>query len=206
MEFIDRIKILVDNGNEAKLTPIVEQLEKVVALPEALQTKLDSLGNTPISEPIIYEAITKSGEEGIISVALNSLTEDEIEAHSAEVIGTFVNAVTHRVSQLKDDAGIYKTTPNTEGCKLPNFIQCDQIRRLSEAQAEVVKKWVETQSEKAKEKAMKDFEKATQTLSDKAISISGLDIETLSDWEKALVVAQVIETATDAFKSATGKR
>lgn len=206
MEFKDRIIKLLDNGHEVKLTAIVEQLEKVVTLPEALQTKLDSFGNTPLAEPTIYEAITKSGEEGLITVALNSLTEEEIEAHSAEAIGTFVSAITHRITQLKDDEGVYKTTPNTEACKQPNFIQCDQIRRLSEAQAAIVKKWMETGTEKAKEKAMKEFEKATQLIADKAVAISGLDESVLIDWEKALVVGQVIETATDAFKSATGKR
>ena len=202
----DRINKLIDEGHEGKLLPIVEHLEKVVTLPEPLQDKLKSFGNTPVLEPILYEAITKSGEEGLLTVALNALSEDEIVQYSAAEIGVFVNTVTHKITHLKDDDGIFKTTPNTEGCKLPNFIQCDQIRRLSEAQAGIVKKWMETGTDKAKEKAMKDFEKAVKATSDKALEISGLDVSVLSDWEKALVTSQVIETATDAFKSATGKR
>jgi hypothetical protein len=206
MELQDRINKLIEDGHEAKLHPIVDQLEKVVTLPEALQTKLNALGNTPVAEPVLYEAITKSGEEGLLSVALNALSEDEIIAHSAEDIGLFVSALTTRITALKDEDGTYKTTPSTEGCKQPNFIECDQIRRLGVAQADVVKKWTETKSDKTKEKALKDFEKATHTLADKAIAISGLDVSLLTEWEKALVSSQVIETATNAFKSATGKR
>lgn len=205
MPLIDRVNSLVEKGYEAKLTQVVEQLEKEVVLPEELQAKLDSLGDTPMAEPELFEAINNAEQDGKVAIALLALSEEEIVKFKASDVGNFIHAVEQKIVSQKDSSGVFKSTPATEACRLPNFIECELIRKLLVTRDACVKKWVATKTDKGKATAMKEFEKFVKDLSEKALEISGLDQEGLTDWEKALVIAQVMATSTDAFLCATGK-
>lgn len=206
MELIDRVSALIEQGQESKLTTVVEQLEAKTVLPVELQDKLAAMGDTPISEPKVFKAIEKAEDEGYAVIALNILSEPEIIKYDAVVIGDFIHAVTLRVKSYKTEDGIFKTTVNTEGCRLPNFIEVDKIRKVMIKRDALLKAWMEAAEGKGKMKAQDGFVNIVTELSDLCIKISGLDTESLSDWEKALIMTQVIETAANAFSSSMGKK
>jgi len=201
----ERITTLCDSGYESKIATFVDSLEKVHILPQELQDKLAKLGSTPIDEPDVYSAILKSDEEGQAVVALQVLSEDEIKQYSAVEIGNFIYAVKKHISDLQLLDGTFKSTINTVDCKLPNFLQGDKLQQMAKKQQQFLNTLTDTATDKFKAKAVKEFEAMLTAFNDYAIEVSGLDKESLSDWEKALVISQVVGTTTNAFLCATGK-
>ncbi len=199
---MDRVSALCSIGQEPKITTFIEALERTSILPQPLQDKLNVLGQTPIEEPELYSAIVRSDEEGQAVVALALLSTDDIEKFSAEEIGNFVYAAKRRVTDLQFPDGTFKSTVNTTDCKLPNFLEGDELQRMAKKQQIFVSK---LKDDKISPKAMKEFEAMLKSFNDYALKVSGLEIETLSDWEKGLVIAQVVGTTTNAFLCATGK-
>lgn len=197
----ERINALIEKGQESKISNFISSLEIKTSIPKELQDKLDLLGNTPIAEPKIYDAILASEEDGKAVIALAVLTEDEIVKYSAKDIGNFIYAVENRVKNIQDENGNFKFTPLTEGCKIPNFLESDQLQRLAVKQNKIL---MSLQAEYDESK-VKEYTSAIETYNTKAFEISGLDIDTLSDWEKVLVISQVTASATDAFNCAAGK-
>lgn len=198
----ERISTLIDKGYESQISVLADRLEANVTLPELLSTKLNELGNTPISEPKVYEAI-ESGDP--ITVALNTLTEDEIRQFSAVEIGSFVHAVTQRIKEYRLDDGTFKTTPATEECRVPNFIEADKLRKAFVKQLDIISKLESANSAKEKDALLKASAKMTTELDTLLMDISGLDKSELTDWEKGLVITMVAGTANNAFLSAQGK-
>lgn len=199
----DRVANLVDNGYESTLLPIIEHLELKAQLPEALQIKFDAMGNTPVSEPSVYEAIN-SGE--LETLALAVLSEDEIKSFTAEEIGNFLFLVEKRITEYRNEDGTFKSTPNTEDCRLPNFLESAQIRKMFLKQNDLINKFAETAESKARDKVTKEIQSCTKDMDSLFMKISGLDEDSLTDWEKALVITMIAGTANNAFLSAQGKR
>jgi len=202
MTTIERVTKLLDQGQESAILSVIERLEAKASLPSALSEKLDALGNTPVAEPKVYEAIN-SGDA--ITVALNVLSEDEIKKYEAVEIGTFIHEVEQKITGYKDANGIFKSTPNTEDCRLPNFMEADQIRKLFIKQNTLMKEWGAASDAKAKAKISKSLGETSEALSALIMGISGLDTESLTDWEQALVVTQISGAANNAFLTAQGK-
>lgn len=199
---IDRVSALCSTGHEAKITSFIEALERTSILPQALQDKLNLLGQTPIDEPELYEAVQRSDEEGHAVVALALLSTEEIEKFSAEDIGNFVYAAKRRITDLQLADGTYKSTVNTIDSKLPNFLESDELQRMAKKQHLFISK---LKDDNIPPKAMKEFEGMLKQFNDYALKVSGLEIDILSEWEKSLVIAQVVGTTTNAFLCATGK-
>jgi len=197
----ERISKLIDLGYEAQISTLADRLEAVVQLPELLVTKLQTLGTDPIAEPDVYSAI-ESGDP--ITIALNTLSEDEIKQFTAVEIGSFVHAVDLRIKGYKHEDGTYKSTPNTEDCRIPNFIEADKLRKSFVKQHDLLAK-LRVATGKEKEKLIKDTTKSSTDLDNLLMDISGLDKTTLTDWEKGLVITMVAGAANDAFLSAQGK-
>lgn len=203
---IERVEAQLSNPiNEKKITNLLDTMERTSALPKQLQDKLNSIGNTPIDEPQLYELIKKSDEEGQAIIALHLLSESEIQEFSAVDIGNFIYAVKRHVVDLTLPDGVFKTTPNTVECKLPSFIQGDNLQRMARKQQRFLDGIKPTATDKEQEKIVKEFTTMVTTFNNEALSISGLDIESLSDWEKDLVISQIVASATNAFSCATGK-
>lgn len=199
---IDRVSALCSTGQEPKITSFIEALERTSILPQPLQDKLNVIGQTPIDEPELFSAITRSDEEGQAVVALALLSTEEIEKFSAEEIGNFVYAAKRRVTDLQLPEGTFKSTVNTADCKLPNFLEGDELQRMAKKQSVFLSK---LKDDKVSPKVMKEFEAMLKSFNDYALKVSGLDVDTLSEWEKGLVIAQVVGTTTNAFLCATGK-
>jgi hypothetical protein len=198
----ERIALLIEGGHEARISALADRLEVTSTLPEALATKLNALGETPISEPQVYEAI-ESGDA--INIALNTLSEDEIKQFTAVEIGSFVHAVDLRVKGYRFEDGTFKSTPSTEDCNLPNFIEADKLRKAFVKQRDTMVKWQDAPVGKEKDKLIKDVTKVSTELDTLIMEISGLDKDTLTDWEKGLVITMVAGAANNAFLSAQGK-
>jgi len=199
---IDRVSALCSTGQEPKITTFIEALERTSILPQPLQDKLNAIGQTPIDEPELHNAIVRSDEEGQSVVALALLTTEEIETFSAMDIGNFIYAAKRRVTDLQLPDGTFKSTINTADCKLPNFLEGDELLNLAKKQTTFLNK---LNSEKVSPKIVKEFDALVKSFNDRALKISGLDAETLSEWEKNLVISQVSGTITNAFLCATGK-
>ena len=205
MSIKDQVSSLIDSGYEEPFKALVNSLEKMGDLPVELQDKIKAMGNTPIAEPVIYQAIQKSDEEGKVVIALATLTEQEIMKFSAIEVGSFIHAVEARITDFKDENGIYKITPATEAMQLPNFLQAEQIRKLMVKRDNCVRSWMDNQTDTEKENSIKEFEKIANELADLAFTISGLQRDVLTEWEQTLVVSQVIGSANNAMLSASGK-
>lgn len=202
MGTLERVAILIEKGQESKISNLLDKLESEVKLNPALLEKLNKLGDTPIAEPTLYEAMQKDR----MALALEVLTrEDIVSRYSAKEVGDFLHAVTQRITSIKNEDDTFKSTPNTENCELPNFIEVDELIKLGLKDTELRTKLKSAKTEKEKTKIIDEIGKLAKTTEDKAFEISGLDMSTLTEWEKSLVVTMVYTSAINANLSSVGK-
>lgn len=190
--------------NDPRIEQLVSKIESEKDLPQYLKDKLQTLPNNPLEADYVMKAV-ESGNDKEINIALNTLSEDEIKQFSAIEIGRFVHAVEVHVMGHTNDDGSYKSTPNTVECRIPNFIEADKLRKLMVKRDTHIKSWTKATDAKVKDKEMKGFGQTIGDLTNTALEISGLNLEALSEWEKALVISQVLGTANNAFLGAMGK-
>lgn len=202
MNTIEKIESMLP-VHESKFLEVVEKIEKKVVLHKDLQTKLDEIGDTPIDAPEVNEAINKGRTE----VATHLLTREEIkEDYTAIEVANFIYAVSQKVTSIRDEEGNFKSTPNTEECDLPNFLEVDELMNLAASEDKIRQDFISSEGKKDSKELLKKLEKAQDKSKNKALEVSGLDIEKLTDWEKLLVVTQVYEASVDATRSSVGKR
>ncbi|MDQ1341345.1 MAG: hypothetical protein QG567_2503 [Campylobacterota bacterium] len=202
MEIQDKVKALVEKGFQSRISNFLDSLGIESKLSKVLQEKLDKIGDTPVSEPTIYEALQKDKME----LALTLFDKDElVTKYTAREIGDFLYAVEQKITSIKNNEGVFKSTPNTENCQLPNFIEVDELMKLGRKDAELRAKLKDAKTDKEKTKIIDDIAKTSKATEEKAYEISGLDVATLTDWEKILVVSTVYTSAIDANLSAMGR-
>lgn len=202
MEIQNKVTSLIEKGYQTKISNFLDSLEVESKLSKVLQEKLDKLGDTPIAEPIIYEALQKDKME----FALTLFSRDElVTKYTAKEVGDFLYAVEQKITSIKNSEGVFKSTPNTENCQLPNFIEVDELMKLGKKDAELRTKLKTAKTDKEKTKVIEDIGKTAKATEDKAYTISGLDISILTDWEKGLVVSMVYTSAIDANLSSLGR-
>lgn len=201
MNTLEKVGELINSGHEEKFVELVEKIESKVVLNKDLEEKLSDLGNTPVDEPELAKAL----ESGKITFLKEILTNEEIEKYSAQEVGDFLYAAEQQIISIKTEDGTYKTTKNTEDCRLPNFLEADEILKLGEKERKAQENLRSAKGDKSVKKAIESATKASEKFTDKAFEISGLDVENLTDWEKLLVKTQVYMSAINATLSATGK-
>jgi len=201
MNTLEKVESLLGT-HESEFVKLIDKIESRKNLHEDLQTKLEGLGDTPIAEPDVNKAINTDR----ITLAKELLSNDEIKSFKAEEVGDFLYAVEQRVTSLQDEDGIFKSTPNTEECDLPNFLQVDELMKLGDKERTLKQNLATAKTEKQKKKAVNEIEKLNKEFKDKAMEISGLDVETMTEWEKLLVFTQVYTVAINASLSSVGKR
>lgn len=136
--------------------------------------------NTPIEEPELYEVLEKNKPLELLDYVsgLEGNEEIDFKVFDGIEVGRFVKLIHFRVTAFTDDEGNYKTTPNTQECKLPNFYEVEELKKLSDGDIDDLKA--------------------------KALEISGLDLDALTEWEKELVAQNVLATATDVTQTMAG--
>jgi len=202
-----RIQNLIELGYEDDFINLADRLEAKTELPPGLQKVLDNLKDTPIDEPEVFEAIEKSEDEGKGVIARKLLSIEEITQYKASEIGDFIYAVEQKITSLKNDDGTYKSTPNTENCELPNFIEAEELYKLGDRESSARMRLSDPGlSKKEKEEVYREFKEAITALQNRSFEISKLDVAALSEWEKLLVASMVYSTAINASLSSMGKR
>ena len=187
-----RIQKLIDGGFESQINEFITKLENKPKLNTELKEKLDALGNTPVLEPKLYEAINSKKRA---NVAKHLLTNEEILKYSAGEVADLIYATEQKVTSLTNEDGTYKSTENTRECDLPNFIECDELLELS----------VELHNLRDTQNFESMIELSNK-IDAKVFAIAKIDKEKLTDWEKQLVTNNVMTSATNAMLSSMGKR
>lgn len=172
--------IALAQAYESGNTVITERIESILtpnefALPEALQSALDKLGDTPIAEPKAYAELEKSDMNGFTEVVAAGV---DLDLYDAVTASTFIARARTRILTDVDKDGVFKTTPALDKMRLP---------KLSEVRA---------YSDMAKDGA------SEEDLVKHIMATVGLADATLTDWEQDLVKAIVTtytQVTTDAF-------
>ncbi len=202
MEIQDKVNMLIEKGYQSKISHFLDALAVESKLSKELQEKLDKLGDTPIAEPDIFDALKKDKME----LALALFNKDElISKYTAKEVGDFLYAVEQRITSIKKGDGSYKSTPNTENCQLPNFIEVDELMKLGKKDAELREKLKTAKTDKEKTKTVEEIGKTTKSTENKAFEIAGIDATILTDWERVLVISMVYASAIDANLSSLGR-
>ncbi len=205
MDTITRVGELISSGHEQRFVELADSLESKVVLHKDLQEKLDALGNTPIAEPDLYKAT----REDKITLAKELLTVKQISSFKASEVGDFIYAVEQKITSLKIEDGTFKSTPNTEDCSLPNFLEADELVRTGIKEQKIRTELTGASLVKDNKRVKKltdELEKNLKRTEARAFEIAGLDPEVLTEWEKLLVTSQIFASAINASLSSVGKR
>ena len=151
-----------------------------------LQKKLDAIEDTPIKEPGIYELLTATPLNR--TAVLKKVVGDDINKYPAMELAELFHAITQKVTSLTNEDGSFKSTPLTQECDTPNFEESEQI-------SDLYVKMSETEN-------AEDIHKELEAL---AWEISKLNKDKLSEWERSLVVSQVLQAAIDVSMTSLGK-
>jgi hypothetical protein len=173
---------------------------------EDLLKKLESIGDTPIKEPKLYEIIEKN-EIKKSRIIEGILTREEIVSYSAQDIHEFIEAVIKKVKDYRYENGVLKTTPNTENCRMPNFLEMEDFRELV-GRLQITFEALDHIQDFTKEQ-IEEFVKTGNQVNTEmealAKQISGLDFTQLIDWEKQLVYAMIADASSNVFNTPQGK-
>lgn len=182
---------LLAKGYDAEIETVIGKIKakEETPLPENLQKILDGIKNTPIDEPEIYEMAKKvnSNELSIIDLVLKFLTEEELDNHSVDEVSYFAGKLKRKVESLKDEDGIFKSTPNTSTWQPPKPSLARKIDNI------------------LRDKTLDDNEreeKASKVLFESSTCIK----ENLTEWEIQLVKEQSKEAYRGYLNSFVGKR
>lgn len=183
-------------------------MNDIVELNEQLKNALELVGNTPLDEPEIFEAIDLNPPEKmkmdklkVVGIALERSGLKHTDFTALE-IGAFFHEVYHKVSAFEDKEGVLKSVPSIENLRLPNFEDVENIQTKLESLQGI-------DLSVAKPEEFKDltekFVNQTTELNDMVWEIAGLDKSALSEWEQTLVVQHIFKFITEVEKTSMGK-
>jgi len=191
-----------------------ENTEKVT-LHEQLQEVLDSLGNTPIVEKEIFEALDakplKKSKAVKLALSKKGL---KIKDFTGIEIAAFFNDLSTKILATKNKDGVFKSTPLTENFNLPDFEQAEDVsdllmklHRNHQEQKAMTEKISNGEKLEAKviKTLVKDYSKILTDLQDLAWEISGLKKDDLIEWEQTLITEQIFASVKDVESTSMGK-
>lgn len=184
------------------IAQVLERLDEKIVLNEELQEKLNKLGNTPIHEPNIAKAIENEATEGIIPILELVLSKEDFTKYQPNEIGDFVYALKQQITSLKDENGVFKRTPATDECQMPNVIQIDELTKLITKLEVARNKALESGDEKAKDELIE----LSKQLNEKVEEVTGLKSSDLTQWEMSLVTNMTYEAIRGFRNHSQGKR
>ena len=158
-----------ENPEKLKNISVFEKALGITALPilddETLEEVLDALGETPLEEPEIFELLEANDAMGVLKhiKALEGNENLDFESMDALTVSAFIAAVRFKVVSFTNKDGEVKSTPNTQEAKVLNFGEVDVMKKLYTESATV------------------------EEIKAKALELSGLETEKLTEWEKSLV-------------------
>jgi len=201
MELLEKIEGLIASGYKERFERLITDIESQPKLHKDLQKKLDEIGNTPIAEPELFKAIQ---EDEIVVIAGKVLEAEDIKKYKAKEVGDFLHAVKNKVTEKRSEDGTFKSTPNTENCILPNFLEAEELKKLGNEDLKLRNEHLRA-SNKEQVVIEEKINNIGKNLQKRTFEISGLDIEKLTEWEKDLITEQIYICSVDASLSALGK-
>lgn len=194
----------IKSAYESNDTSIIEKVNAIFGDPNPLTgvllDKHNELGDTPIAEPKLYEILTQG--DGIFAFAKEIEKRLKVKADEFEIMefASFINLCKDKVTSFTDFDGMYKSTPLTENCALPNFTQLEELGGVSAVISELVIK-----IRNGDNSLMKDFEKAQAKRLRTVLKISSIKAKGLSDWEKQLLVEKLTVNASEVLNRMLGR-
>lgn len=192
-----RVSKVIRAGYDKEILNAVSKIEnklEIESMPKALQEIYNKIKTTPIEEPDLFEVCKQIGGEGngsIIDIVLMYLTYEDMDKYTAEEISYFAGKVLRKVSSLKDDKGIFKTTPNLATWQPPKPSKIKEYENFNKKIAKA--------KEEEIEQIIKDYESFL-------LKVSGMDEVELSEWEARLSTEQTKEAFQGYLTSFLGKR
>lgn len=167
MEKKTEVIMSIAKAYETKNTNVTDRIEAIILpkninLNETLKEKLKEIKNTPIDEPELYKAIQEENTF-VFRVELFKKVNLNIDDFDAIEVGEFMVAVVNKITDLVDEDGMFKVTPNTVNMKLPKTTQLYDFFKLAESGVDA------------------------KIVVAKAYEIAGLVKENLTVWEQQLV-------------------
>lgn len=211
---ISKIEELLGKGYGQEFDELIEKIENKIdyeGLPEGLQVKYDGIKDNPTEEPKLYDIAKKldNQEASVISIALHLMSESEIDQYSISEISYFVGRVVRKITQFKNDDGVYKKTPNTLNWQPPkpsSLVKYESfVKQLGDCGQELIKARHDKKEDIIKELNLK-FETLNTEFDSFLLSVTTLNVEKLSEWEKSLVIQQTKDAFMGSVNSFLGKR
>ena len=158
----------------------------------ALVEVIEKLGDTPIAEKAIYDAIEdkKVKKSAVIKMVLKD-TGLDVKNFGAVELGAFYYHIMERITSSKNADGIFKSTPNTENINFPDLDEAEELEELMMRSQEDIPQ--RTKNE------------INGRVKERCLEISKIEISKLTEWEKYLVTFQVQDTALGFIKTSLGQ-
>lgn len=193
---------------------IVEQIRSILAegksrdaffekYPE-LQEAFEAVGNNPIESPDLYVAEADFVLSEYVEVVEKGV-EISLENYDLEDALNFAGLVWTKVNSFRDATGHIKSTANTEHAKMPNT---KNLVKLSEIEKTKREAFAKTQT--GYDPDVDDFQEYADELKNldehfdslilaAVLEITGIDGDTLTNWEERLLVADVKAYTKDSI-------
>ena len=201
-----------------KFEELAEKLQKEenYTLPKVLEDKLNAIKNTPIEEKAIADKMkssTKEMEDGNIQsdeinieIVESIYTIDEIQKLldtdcKLKDIAEFGARVINKVFIFKDENGELKEIESHKDLKPLAYIEKKELRKITNKIRNVF-----AGENPYTEVNLKKFQKVQEEARDYVFEkCKYLDIDSMSDWEKNLLVEKVKANATGHYEPQMGK-
>lgn len=220
-ELTKKLKEKLDTLNEEQLSLVLnyaEDLTREIKLPKVLEDKLETIGNSPLDEPVIAETretILKKQEHGDLSPLdypldlLESVyTIDEIENLDVDIneLSTFGMVLHKKVFSLRekvDGKEILKEIPSQNELKPISYQSKRKIRSISLKIKEL------NSIERSKPEEKRDFTEIEKLFKEQKQIIQeshNLNTNSMSEWEKELLTEKIIAHAFGNYMPPMGKK
>jgi hypothetical protein len=168
METKTKVIMGIAEAYDKKNTRITDKVEAIllpnkIELHPTLKEKLDTIGDTPMAETVLYKSIQ---EENTFSFKVKLFQKFDLDIDAFDLFETteFMIEVTRKITDKVDNDGVFKTTESLKTIKLPRASQLESLMKMFTEEGMQV-----------------------ETVRTKMFEIAQVDATSLTDWEKDLV-------------------
>ena len=161
---------------------------------------LEGLGHNPIDEPEIYDILEEMLRPSKVFKLALKTKKFKLDDYDPMEIAVFARKAVDRVRSLHSEDGSFKSTENTENCKI---ITVEQREDLYDELMGIVDKrtTLEAEQDTAKRlEGIKEITKQADAINKKCLKMSGLKVKDLTEWEKILVQEMIKKASIDLMQ------
>lgn len=179
---------MIAKGHKQTIVNFLDKLKNEVVLPEAMQAKLDEIGDNPIDEKELNDKLN-SFDDPMDKIDLVDELLENPDQYSAKDLAVFMNKVEDKITSYQNEDGTYKTTKNTQDAKMLDRKGYKQIMKII--------------STDGRPTMTAEQQKEAHPV---GLKLSGLDKKKLTEWEINLVGFMMVHSALDTWVHSVGKR